>query len=106
LPDVTSRDWREFRKNLISRYGEDSGKDPWSDGCWAHDIGTVEPGCLLIATEEIDSGIFHQSVILILSHERDRGTLGLILNRPGPQRLHTLPGLQTDLAQVFGDSQV
>ncbi|CAM9886808.1 unnamed protein product [Ectocarpus sp. 12 AP-2014] len=106
LSEVKGRDWRLFRKNLISRYGEDNGKDPWSDGCWAHDIGTVEAGCLLIATEEIDSGTFHQSVILVLSHARDQGTLGLILNRPGPQRLHSLPGLQPDLAEVFGDSQV
>lgn len=45
-------------------------------------------------------------MILILSHGRDQGTLGLILNRPGPQRLHSLPGLQADLAEVFGDSQV
>ncbi|CAN0014547.1 unnamed protein product [Ectocarpus sp. 13 AM-2016] len=106
LSEVKGRDWRLFRKNLISRYGEDNGKDPWSDGCWAHDIGTVEAGCLLIATEEIDSGTFHQSVILVLSHARDQGTLGLILNRPGPQRLHSLPGLQPGLAEVFGDSQV
>lgn len=42
LSEVKGRDWRLFRKNLISRYGEDNGKDPWSDGCWAHDIGTVE----------------------------------------------------------------
>lgn len=40
--DVKRRDWRLFRKNLIARYGEDNGKDPWAEGCWAHDIGTVE----------------------------------------------------------------
>lgn len=43
VPDVKGRDWRLFRKNLISRYGEDNGKDPWGEGCWAHEIGTVEP---------------------------------------------------------------
>lgn len=42
MSEVRTRDWRLFRKNLISRYGDGSGKDPWDDGCWAHDIGTVE----------------------------------------------------------------
>lgn len=63
-------------------------------------------GCLLLATEEIWDGPFHQSVILILSHEDDLGTVGLILNRPGPQRLDSLAGLKPDLAEVFADSQV
>lgn len=63
-------------------------------------------GCLLLATEEIWSGPFHQSVILVLSHHQDMGTVGLILNRPGPQRLNSLAGLKSDLAEVFADSQV
>lgn len=41
--DVKDRDWRLFRKNLISQYGEDSAKRTWDDGCWAHEIGKVEP---------------------------------------------------------------
>lgn len=44
--------------------------------------------------------------MLILSHDHDLGTVGLILNRPGPQRLHTLAGLKPDLAEVFAESQV
>lgn len=63
-------------------------------------------GCLLLATEEIWSGPFHQSVILVLSHHQELGTVGLILNRPGVQRLNSLAGLKSDLAEVFADSQV
>ncbi|CAM9372613.1 unnamed protein product [Ascophyllum nodosum] len=103
---VKERDWRLFRKNLVSQYGEDTAKAGWKDDCWAHEIGRVEPGCLLLATEEIWDGPFHQSVILVLSHHHDLGTVGLILNRPGPQRLHSLAGLKSDLAEVFADSQV
>ena len=61
---------------------------------------------MLLATEEIWDGPFHQSVILVLSHEHDLGTVGLILNRPGPQRVHSLAGLKWDLAEFFADSQV
>lgn len=63
-------------------------------------------GCLLLATEEIWDGPFHQSVILVLSHDHELGTVGLILNRPGAQRLDSLAGLKSDLAEVFSDSLV
>lgn len=43
MANVKRRDWRLFRKNLISQYGEDTVKDEWEDGCWAHEIGKVEP---------------------------------------------------------------
>lgn len=106
LVDVQGRDWRLFRKNLISKYSRDETRATWGEGCWAHEIGEVEPGCLLLATEEIWDGPFHQSVILVLSHDHDLGTVGLILNRPGPQRVHSLAGLKWDLAEFFADSQV
>lgn len=41
--EVQRRDWRLFRKNLISRYGEGSTKSRWGEGRWAHEIGVVEP---------------------------------------------------------------
>lgn len=63
-------------------------------------------GCLLLATEEIWNGPFYQSVILVLRHDHEMGTVGLMLNRPGPQRLHALAGLKSDLADVFADSRV
>lgn len=43
MSDVKGRDWRLFRKNLISQYGDDSAKAAWDEGCWAHEIGKVEP---------------------------------------------------------------
>lgn len=41
--EVRKRDWRLFRKNLISRYGEGSAQEQWAEGRWAHEIGKVEP---------------------------------------------------------------
>lgn len=66
----------------------------------------IAQGCLLLATEEIWDGPFHQSVILVLSHDHDLGTVGLILNRPGQQRLLSLAGLKTELVEVFAESLV
>lgn len=43
LVGVQGRDWRLFRKNLISKYGRDDSRATWGEGCWAHEIGEVEP---------------------------------------------------------------
>ena len=57
--------------------------------------GRVEPapGVFLVAAPRIDSGPFHQSVVLLLAHGEE-GTLGLIVNRPTDISLsEALPGL-------------
>lgn len=43
LAGVQGRDWRLFRKNLISKYGQGDSRAAWGEGCWAHEIGEVEP---------------------------------------------------------------
>lgn len=56
-------------------------------GEWAHEVSFVEAGCLLIASPEHFVGehacsFFANSVVLVLSHSRREGTVGVILNRP------------------------
>ena len=75
-----------------------------SAGAWAHDIGAPEPGCVLLATGR-DAGptgraaaTSAQAVILVLDHERDAGTTGVILNRP----IGLLAG---ELQYTFGDAR-
>lgn len=42
---------------------------------------TIEKGTLLIATPEIDSGIFFRSVVIVCEHNAS-GTFGLVINKP------------------------
>jgi len=48
---------------------------------WAHPIGHVEPGCVLIANEKL-GGVFHQTVVLIIDHNENAGSTGIVINRP------------------------
>lgn len=51
------------------------------------------PGAFLVSGMRIDSGPFHESVVLLLTHGEE-GTLGLIVNRPTEATLsEALPGL-------------
>eukprot|EP00538_Stauroneis_constricta_P004732 CAMPEP_0119570756 /NCGR_PEP_ID=MMETSP1352-20130426/43773_1 /TAXON_ID=265584 /ORGANISM="Stauroneis constricta, Strain CCMP1120" /LENGTH=458 /DNA_ID=CAMNT_0007620429 /DNA_START=537 /DNA_END=1913 /DNA_ORIENTATION=- len=56
---------------------------------WAHPIGHIEPGSVLLANEKL-GGVFHQTVVLIVDHHESKGTTGIIINRP----------LEGDLRQV------
>eukprot|EP00611_Tribonema_gayanum_P030130 TRINITY_DN8283_c0_g1_i1.p1 TRINITY_DN8283_c0_g1~~TRINITY_DN8283_c0_g1_i1.p1 ORF type:complete len:286 (+),score=82.51 TRINITY_DN8283_c0_g1_i1:182-1039(+) len=108
IPDVKSKDWRAFRANLVRRSAEEGFGAPhrgWSAGKWAHDIGCVEKGCVLLAHESLE-GVFYQTVVLILDHDDTRGTLGLIINRPTKKRIAGVPGLGRDVQRAFGDCPV
>ncbi|KAG5186035.1 hypothetical protein JKP88DRAFT_309923 [Tribonema minus] len=108
IPDVKSKDWRAFRANLVRRSAEEGFGAPhrgWSGGKWAHDIGCVEKGCVLLAHESLE-GVFYQTVVLILDHDDTRGTLGLIINRPTKKRIAGVPGLGRDVQRAFGDCPV
>ena len=47
---------------------------------WAHPIPHVEPGSVLIANEKL-GGVFHQTVVLIIQHSDQTGSLGVVINR-------------------------
>ena len=42
----------------------------------------IYAGCLLVATPKLADPNFHRSVVLIVEHESEEGTLGVVLNRP------------------------
>jgi len=48
---------------------------------WAHPITHIEPGCVLIANEKL-GGVFHQTVVLVIDHNEERGSTGIVINRP------------------------
>jgi putative AlgH/UPF0301 family transcriptional regulator len=64
---------------------ETTPKRLWTPTRWAHEIGTVEQGCLLLAHESLQ-GTFWQTVVLILEHDDETGTVGIVLNRPTKKR--------------------
>ncbi len=47
---------------------------------WAHPLYHVEPGCILIANEKL-GGVFHQTVVLIIDHNDNNGSTGMVINR-------------------------
>ncbi len=55
-------------------------------------MGGVErnlTGKLLLATPQIEGGVFRRSVVLILHHD-DEGAQGVVLNRPMPARIDSV----------------
>lgn len=48
---------------------------------WAHEISHIETGCVLIANEKL-GGVFHQTVVLIVQHNKKAGSIGIVINRP------------------------
>lgn len=57
-------------------------------------VATPAPGLFLVATRAMPDPRFQRSVILLLDHD-DRGTLGLIVNRPTTLPLeHAMPELE------------
>lgn len=47
---------------------------------WAHPLFHVEPGCILVANEKL-GGVFHQTVVLIIDHNEQTGSTGMVINR-------------------------
>jgi putative transcriptional regulator len=47
---------------------------------WAHEIPHVETGSILIANEKL-GGVFHQTVVLIVQHNDQVGSIGIVINR-------------------------
>jgi len=53
---------------------------------WAHPLFHVEPGSILVANEKL-GGVFHQTVVLIIDHNENTGSTGMVINRPFPGNL-------------------
>ncbi len=91
-------DWRDFRARLVKKYEQGSdesvgidGRDDTSIGMnnWAYTVdGLIEKGTIIISRPEQDFNYglrqqyFHKSVILVVYHEENIFTKGIILNRP------------------------
>lgn len=53
---------------------------------WSHPLFHIEPGCILVANEKL-GGVFHQTVVLIIDHNEETGSTGMVINRPFPGNL-------------------
>ena len=62
----------------------------------------LEEGVILLATEKV-GGIFNKSVILIFKHLPDKGTLGLIVNKPSGHLLSSLIDVKGELENLHKD---
>jgi len=103
INDVGNVDWRDFRAKLVAQY---SGKERenWTEDRWAHDIGQIENGCLLLASDVMDDDTFWQSVILVLNHDPDNGTFGVVLNRPTGAHVCNVADIMPALREAFGEA--
>lgn len=61
----------------------------------APEVQTLQRGCLLVATDQIRTGTFHRSVVLMVEHSR-WGAMGFIINRP----LHSQNGVKRSLQGI------
>lgn len=50
----------------------------------------LQPGAFLVASRDLRDPNFRETVVLILSHHRDSGALGLVINRPTEVELFRL----------------
>ncbi|XP_073157292.1 uncharacterized protein [Henckelia pumila] len=111
---LLNSDWRAFRARLVAteRISPPKMADhllPIQETKWAHPIYEAEKGCLVIATEKLDtSHIYRRTVILLLS-SGPTGLTGLILNRPSfmsikemDSRAINVPGPLLDGPLFFG----
>eukprot|EP00930_Biecheleria_cincta_P091155 TRINITY_DN80650_c0_g1_i1.p1 TRINITY_DN80650_c0_g1~~TRINITY_DN80650_c0_g1_i1.p1 ORF type:complete len:552 (-),score=104.39 TRINITY_DN80650_c0_g1_i1:60-1715(-) len=91
----SQQDWRTFRARLVQAT-QSAGQG------WAYESPLIEKGSVLLAAPGDDftfkQQYFHKAIILIIRHD-DRGSTGLILNRPTALSTHDvdLPG--SDLPQ-------
>mmetsp|Transcript_35714 Transcript_35714/g.47117 ORF Transcript_35714/g.47117 Transcript_35714/m.47117 type:complete len:277 (-) Transcript_35714:272-1102(-) len=112
-----SPSFRQLRANLISQgleYGCRIGEQKVSR--WAHQISSPEVGCVILDSGVVpcpdDQKYFKNAVILIVEHDEETGTVGLILNRPtkylmgemvNDAHLRALPGFEKSRLFFGGD---
>jgi putative AlgH/UPF0301 family transcriptional regulator len=77
---------------------------PWK---WAHSIPMLEPGCVLVAKEELDgNGTFERTAILLIklgSRDAYDGPFGIILNRPLYTKIKHVNPSFGEKTSPFGD---
>ena len=62
----------------------------------------LEKGIILLATEKV-GGVFSKSVVLLFKHLPDKGTLGLIVNKPSGHLLSSLIDIKGELENLHKD---
>lgn len=68
---------------------------------WAHPLSHIEPGCVLLANERVrPSNPFYKTAILVLQHDAETGTVGVILNKPLGKTLLQMPQSHIGLSQA------
>ena len=102
-------DWRAVRAGLIESE-RDTGPSPLTDGddemppppppslidadaWWVHELVRVERGCVLLAQPGAifpEQPLMHRAAVLVLEHSEDRGTVGLLLERPTNRSIASL----------------
>ncbi|XP_073146847.1 uncharacterized protein [Henckelia pumila] len=111
-------DWRAFRARLVASertLTAPTSASPLADPFtptdrpdpvekkWAHPISELEKGCLLIATEKLDTNhIYKRTVILVLS-AGPTGLTGLILNRPSFMSIKEMKSWASNMSGSFSD---
>lgn len=87
-------DWREFRARLVQLEQNPTSESDDGEGKvisktqtgWAYETPLIEQGAILLSTPSnhfaINQQYFHKNVILIIQHEDQNFTTGIILNRP------------------------
>lgn len=95
-------DWRAFRARLVASSSGLATETTASsaaaaaplgseeDEVWAHEITTLEPGCLLLASPAFfthSQTYFSQAVILLADHVPGQGSYGFILNKPTEHKI-------------------
>lgn len=120
-PKSKLSDWRDFRASLVaqeqvnllesdSNTQDSSTKSGFTQQFstkWAHPLPMPEAGCVLVATEKLDSVVnFQRSVVLLLrSGIRDpqEGPFGVIINRPLHKKIKHISLSNAKLASTFSD---
>lgn len=68
---------------------------------WAHSLSYIEPGCVLLASDRVrPSSPFYRTAILVLQHDIETGTVGVILNKPLGKTLLQIPESHIGLSQA------
>ncbi|MEW5301651.1 MAG: hypothetical protein WDW36_004498 [Sanguina aurantia] len=94
-------DWRSYRAQLVEMESSSApaanrallrrpvSKTAAAGGSWAHLLPAVEPGCLLLAKQD-NMQFFNQTVVLITSHDSEKGSMGYVVNKPSPLHVNEL----------------